>query len=52
MGAASRSEPVGEPEKAPFVDGVHHLNDGPLDDLIFQRRDGSTHILHFFIAHN
>ena len=29
-------EPVGEPEKVPFIDGIEHLDGGTLDDLVFQ----------------
>src|SRR5439155_9737779 len=34
---APRTEAVREPEKVRFVDGVEHLGDGALDNLIFQR---------------
>ena len=37
MRAAPRSEPVGEAEEVLLVDGVEHLDDGPLDDLVLQR---------------
>src|ERR1700723_1731850 len=36
--AASWPEPVRKSEKVRFVDGVHHLDRGTLDDLVFQRR--------------
>ena len=35
--AAPRSEPVREAEEVRLVDGVQHLDRGPLDDLVFQR---------------
>ena len=37
MRAAPWSEPIREPEEVRFVDGVEHLDDGALDDLVFQR---------------
>src|SRR6266404_4097185 len=37
--AASRSEPVREPEEIFFVDCVQHLHHSTLNDLIFQRGD-------------
>ena len=37
MLAASRSEPDEEAEEVGFIDGVEHLDRGPLDDFIFQR---------------
>ena len=37
MRAAPRPEPVGEAEKVLLVDGVQHLDDGALDDLVLQR---------------
>jgi len=37
--AAPWPEPVGEAEKVLLVDGVEHLDDGPLDDLVLQRGD-------------
>ena len=37
--AAPGPEPVGEPEKVLLVDGVEHLDHGPLDDLVLQRGD-------------
>ena len=37
--AAPRSEPVGEAEKVLLVDGVQHLDDGPLEDLVLQGSD-------------
>jgi hypothetical protein len=39
MWAAPWSEPVGEAEEVLLVDGVEHLDDGPLDDLVLQRGD-------------
>jgi site-specific DNA recombinase len=39
MRAAPRPEPVGEAEEVLLVDGVEHLDDGPLDDLVLQRGD-------------
>jgi hypothetical protein len=38
MRAAPGPEPVREAEKVRFVDGVQHVDDGPLDERIFQRR--------------
>ena len=38
MLAASRPEPVAEPEEVFLVDGIQHLGHGPLDDLVLQRR--------------
>ena len=40
MRAAPRPEPVGEAQEVRLVDGVEHLDDGPLDDLVLQRGDG------------
>jgi site-specific DNA recombinase len=37
--AAPRSEPVGEAPEILLVDGIEHLDDGPLDNLVFQRGD-------------
>ena len=37
--AAPRTEPIGETEEVRLVDGVQHLDDGPLDDLVLQRGD-------------
>ena len=37
MLAAPRSEPVREAEEVRLVDGVQHLDRGPLDDLVLQR---------------
>src|SRR6266702_282049 len=37
MLAASGTKPVREPEEVRFVDGVQHLDGGPLDDLVLQR---------------
>ena len=39
MRASPRPEPVGEAQEVRLVDGVEHLDDGPLDDLVFQRGD-------------
>ena len=38
MLVSPRSESVREAEKIGFVNGVHHLDRGALDDLVFQRR--------------
>src|SRR6516165_1658304 len=38
MRAAPRPESIREAEKVRFIDGVQHLDRGPLGDLIFQRR--------------
>jgi hypothetical protein len=37
--AASRSEAIREAEKIRFVYGIEYLDDGSLNDLIFQRSD-------------
>jgi hypothetical protein len=37
--AAPWPEAVGETAKVHLVDGVEHLDDGPLDDLVLQRCD-------------
>src|SRR6266540_2148740 len=37
MWTASRPKPVGEAPEVHLVDGIEHLHDGPLDDLVFQR---------------
>ena len=37
MRAASGPEPIREAEEARLVDGVEHLDDGALDDLVLQR---------------
>ena len=37
MQIASRPEPVGEAPEVDLVDRVEYLDDGPLDDLVFQR---------------
>jgi hypothetical protein len=39
MRAAPRPEPIGEAEEVLLVDGVEHLDDGPLEDFVLQRRD-------------
>jgi hypothetical protein len=39
VGLAPRPEPVGEPDEVLLVDGVEHLDDSPLDDLVLQRCD-------------
>src|SRR5437763_13727863 len=39
MRAAPRSEPVGEAAEVLLIDGVEHLDDGPLNDLVLQRGD-------------
>ena len=39
MRAASRPEPVGETQEIHLVDGVEYLDDGPLENLVFQRGD-------------
>ena len=39
MRPATRAEPVREPEKVRLVNGVQHLDDGALDDLVLQRGD-------------
>jgi hypothetical protein len=40
MRPAPWPEPVGETPEVRLVDGVEHPDDGPLDDLVFQRGDG------------
>ena len=40
MRPAPRPEPVGETPEVRLIDGVEHLDDGPLDDLVLQRGDG------------
>jgi hypothetical protein len=37
MRAASRPEPVREPEEVRVVDRIQHLDDGALDNPVFQR---------------
>jgi hypothetical protein len=37
MRAAPGPKPVGEPEKVRLVDGVQHLDQRPLKDLVLQR---------------
>jgi site-specific DNA recombinase len=39
MRLAPRPETVGETPEVRLVDGVQHLDDGPLDNLVFQRGD-------------
>jgi hypothetical protein len=39
MRAAPRPKPVGEPEKVRLIDGVQHLDQRPLKDLVLQRGD-------------
>jgi len=39
MRAAPGPKPVGEPEKVRLVDGVQHLDQRPLQDLVLQRGD-------------
>jgi hypothetical protein len=39
MRAASRPEPIREPEEVFLVDRVEHRSRRPLDDLVLQRRD-------------
>ena len=39
MRATSRPEPVGETPEIHLIDGVEHLDDGPLNNLVFQRGD-------------
>ena len=39
MRIAPRPKPVGEAQKVHLVDGVEHLDDGPLDNLVLQRGD-------------
>src|SRR6266536_455388 len=36
---APRPEPVGKAQEVRLIDGVEHLDDGPLDDLVLQRGD-------------
>ena len=36
MRAASGSEPIGEAEEVLLVDGVEHLDDGSLEEFVFQ----------------
>jgi hypothetical protein len=40
VGLAPRPEPVRKAPEVRLIDGVKHLNDGPLDDLVLQRGDG------------
>lgn len=37
--SAAGPKPVGEPQEVRLVDGVEHLDDGALDDLVLQRGD-------------
>jgi hypothetical protein len=39
MRAAPRPEPIREPPEIHLVDGVKHLDDRTLNDLVLQRRD-------------
>src|SRR5215468_12679638 len=39
MRVAPWPEPVGEAQEVRLIDGVEHPDDGPLDDLVFQRGD-------------
>jgi len=39
MRAAPRPEPVRESQEVRLVDGVEHPGDGPLENLVLQRRD-------------
>jgi len=39
MRAASRPETVGKAQEVHLVDGVEHLDDGPLENLVLQRGD-------------
>jgi hypothetical protein len=39
MRPAARPEPIREAEEVRLVDGVKHLDDGALDDLVLQRGD-------------
>jgi len=39
VGFPPRPEPVGETAEVHLVDGVQHLDDGPLDDFVLQRGD-------------
>jgi hypothetical protein len=39
MRAAPRPKPIRETEEVRLVDGVQHLDDGALDDLVLQRSD-------------
>src|SRR5512144_1731052 len=39
MRAAPRPEPIRETPEVHLVDGVEHLDDRPLNDLVLQRRD-------------
>jgi hypothetical protein len=39
MRAAPGPEPIGEAEEVLPVNGVEHLDDGPLEDLVLQRGD-------------
>jgi len=39
MRITPRPKPIGEAQKVHLVDGVEHLDDGPLDDLVLQRGD-------------
>src|SRR4029077_5773151 len=39
MRAASRPKPIGKAPEVHLIDRVEHLDDGPLDNLVFQRGD-------------
>ncbi len=39
MRAAPGPEPIGRAQEVHLVDGVEHLDDGPLEDLVLQRGD-------------
>src|SRR5216683_2133199 len=39
MRAAPWPEPIGEAQEVRLIDGIQHLDDGTLDDLVFQRGD-------------
>jgi hypothetical protein len=40
MRAAPRPQPGRETPEVHLVDGIEHLDDRPLDNLVLQRRDG------------
>ena len=39
MRRAARAKPLGKPNEVLLMDGVQHLNDRPLEDLVLKRRD-------------